>query len=203
MGNIRDIEKHLASTWDFSLLNPCFRYGIRASDLDGEYSVTENGVIFFHHGTGEVERNGNRLRIETKPKDFSFDMNKHRGQIQQFTEAALNPADTVLVLFGEPSIPEYMLHWPTPEVPYDLFDICDKANLLKRRCSVEDCREFVSSWFDWSCSNWLDWSRWTPPRGWSKFEHPNLEYSLTPDDLFELTGEPCYLTNPWSLHQTA
>lgn len=83
---IRNLDKYVASLWDWGFLNGCFGdTRIKVSDLDGI-----------------VERNGEFLVLEAKSPGVSIP----KGQQIMFERMVQSGKHTVFVLWGTPSTPE-------------------------------------------------------------------------------------------------
>ncbi len=89
--NLRSVDTYLETLWDWSFLNDCFGHTrIRVTDIDGV-----------------VERNGHFLYIETKSPGASIP----QGQALMFEALTRQPNSHVLIIWGEPNMPEKAQFW--------------------------------------------------------------------------------------------
>ena len=126
MPNLRSRTVVAERLWDWAFINECIKpTQIKASDVDGE-----------------VERNGFILRIEAKPMGFKLTTAQQIWFRSLLRLRRPGPHDThikaftIIVLYGEPSVPEAMQIWP------------DEI----RSCTMTDVQTFVRSWFTWASS---------------------------------------------------
>jgi hypothetical protein len=124
MGNLRDRAFVADRLWDWAFLNECFRpTPCRPSDVDGE-----------------IERNGLFLRLEAKPVGARLSVaqeivfNRLLKLRRPLNDGTSIRAFTIIVFYGEPSIPEYMQYWPGS------ID----------RCDVAIAREHVRAWWEFA-----------------------------------------------------
>jgi len=112
---INNLEAFVGQLWDWAILDGCFgETRIRPSDVDGI-----------------VERNGSFLFLEAKGPDVGISA----GQIRTFRALAVR-GDTVIILWGNPGQPEYMMvlspDGTTPRIP----------------CNLADVRSLVADWYE-------------------------------------------------------
>jgi hypothetical protein len=126
--NIRNEENYINSFWDWTPMNDCFL------TFDGDWTGIRIGDI-----DGEVERNGHFLQIETKQVGEIIPL----GQIRRI-RARVNQGDTIIILYGEPNVPQEMELYKPHQIHAVVIDCAGDIEIVKR---------IIRGWFLWADAN--------------------------------------------------
>jgi hypothetical protein len=126
--NLRSEENYVNSFWDWTPLNECF------VTADGNWTGIRIGDI-----DGEVERNGHFLQIETKRVGQDIPL----GQMKRI-RARVSKGDTIIVLYGEPNVPENMELYKPHQTQAIILDCAGDIQIVKR---------VIKCWFLWADAN--------------------------------------------------